>query len=149
MKDYLKEELTNEEKLIVFGIIWKVAKKYRKNHFSKRKINFRFIEDLDYAVEDTYDFCDYSPDFYREKLLPLSENQKCDIVMNLDALLREANCFWLIRTLTFNEKLVFFLFKLQKYNNREVSELLGTTEKTIYNRRNSVDIKLDIFKGGI
>lgn len=29
MKNYLKEKLSQEERLIILGIIWKVARKYK------------------------------------------------------------------------------------------------------------------------
>ena len=37
MKDYLKEKLTQEERLIILGLIWKVARKYKRKYFLEQK----------------------------------------------------------------------------------------------------------------
>ena len=37
MKDYLKEKLTQEERLIILGIIWKVARKYKGKYYNDQK----------------------------------------------------------------------------------------------------------------
>ena len=79
-------------------------------------------------------------------LNPLTDRQKCDIVLRLDSILRELCLFDLIRTLTFNEKLVFFLFYVENFKNGEISKLLGNTEKTILNRRKSIDTKIEKMK---
>ena len=84
---------------------------------------------------------------YETKGLPLTDEQKCDIVMEFDSLLRESCLFELIRTLTFNEKLVFFLFYLEDYKNMEVAALLNNSERTILNRRKSIDNKIKKMKG--
>ena len=67
--------------------------------------------------------------------------------MEFDSLLRESCLFELIRTLTFNEKLVFFLFYLEDYKNMEVAALLNNSERTILNRRKSIYNKIKKMKG--
>ena len=37
MKDYLKEELSQEERLIIIGIIWKVSRKFKMLYYEEKK----------------------------------------------------------------------------------------------------------------
>ena len=117
MKNYLKEKLSQEERLIILGIIWKVARKYKGKYYNDQKRYCEIIDNIDLSFEDTYTF--YKCNLHSEilSLTPLTDEQKCDIVMEFDSLLRESCLFELIRTLTFNEKLVFFLFYLKDYKN--------------------------------
>lgn len=147
MKDYLKEKLTQEERLIILGIIWKVAHKYKNRYYNEQKKYCEFIDNIDLAIEDTYTFYKYNLQSEIISLTPLTEEQKCNIVMKFDSLLRESCLFELIRTLTFNEKLVFFLYYLEDYKNMEVAVLLNNSERTILNRRKSIDIKIKRMKG--
>lgn len=147
MKDYLKEKLTQEERLIILGLIWKVARKYKRKYFLEQKRYCEIIDNIDLQVEDTYTFYTYNSQRDIVSLIPLTDEQKCDIVMEFDSLLRESCLFELIRTLTFNEKLVFFLFYLEEYKNMEVAALLNNAERTILNRRKSIDNKIKKMKG--
>lgn len=147
MKDYLKEKLTQEERLIILGLIWKVARKYKRKYFLEQKRYCEIIDNIDLQVEDTYTFYTYNSQRDIVSLTPLTDEQKCDIVMEFDSLLRESCLFELIRTLTFNEKLVFFLFYLEEYKNMEVAALLNNSERTILNRRKSIDNKIKKMKG--
>ena len=147
MKDYLKEKLTQEERLIILGLIWKVARKYKRKYFLEQKRYCEIIDNIDLQVEDTYTFYTYNSQRDIVSLTPLTDEQKCDIVMEFDSLLRESCLFELIRTLTFNEKLVFFLFYLEDYKNMEVAALLNNSERTILNRRKSIDNKIKKMKG--
>ena len=147
MKDYLKEKLTQEERLIILGLIWKVARKYKRKYFLEQKRYCEIIDNIDLQVEDTYTFYTYNSQRDIVSLTPLTDEQKCDIVMEFDSLLRESCLFELIRTLTFNEKLVFFLFYLEEYKNMEVAALLNNAERTILNRRKPIDNKIKKMKG--
>lgn len=147
MKDYLKEKLTQEERLIILGLIWKIARKYKRKYFLEQKRYCEIIDNIDLQVEDTYTFYTYNSQRDIVSLIPLTDEQKCDIVMEFDSLLRESCLFELIRTLTFNEKLVFFLFYLEEYKNMEVAALLNNAERTILNRRKSIDNKIRKMKG--
>lgn len=147
MKDYLKEELTQEERLIILGIIWKVARKYKRKYYIEQKRFCEIIDNIDLGKEDNYTFYKYNSQNRIVSLTPLTDEQKCNIVMEFDSLLRELCLFELIRTLTFNEKLVFFLFYLEEYKNMEVAALLNNAERTILNRRKSIDNKIKKMKG--
>ena len=149
MKDYLKENLSEEERLIIIGIIWKVSRKFKMTFYQNKKRYFKFVDEYDSPIEDVYNFYEYDVDKNNVEVCPLTEKQKCDIVMTMDALLREASLFNLIRTLTFNEKLVFFLHNIENYRNNEVSIMLEITEQTAINRRKSIDKKIKTMKGEI
>ena len=113
--------------------------KIQKEIFFRTERYCEIIDNIDLQVEDTYTFYTYNSQRDIVSLTPLTDEQKCDIVMEFDSLLRESCLFELIRTLTFNEKLVFFLFYLEEYKNMEVAALLNNAERTILNRRKSID----------
>lgn len=144
MKNYLKESLSKEEELILYGIMKNVRRLYKSRLYQKKQIIYELFDDLNVATEDTYTFYKASEDIV--SLNPLTDRQKCDIVLRLDSILRELCLFDLKRTLTFNEKLVFFLFYVENFKNGEISKLLGNTEKTILNRRKSIDTKIEKMK---
>lgn len=121
--------------------------KIQKEIFLEQKRYCEIIDNIDLQVEDTYTFYTYNSQRDIVSLTPLTDEQKCDIVMEFDSLLRESCLFELIRTLTFNEKLVFFLFYLEEYKNMEVAALLNNAERTILNRRKSIDNKIKKMKG--
>lgn len=146
MKDYLKEELTQDERLFVLGIIWKAAKKFKVQYYANKQTTYEIIENLDLYIEDTYQ---YNIPVKIESLNPLTEKEKCNIVIAMDYLLKESGLFELIRTLNFNEKLVFFLYIMEEYKMKEVSMLLGNPEKTIFNRRKSIENKIKKMKGEV
>ncbi len=145
MKDYLKEELSEEEKLILFSIIWRTARKYKRKCYIEKAENYEFIDNIDYLVEDEY--LSYNIKYQISPLNILEDEQKCKIVIQLDSLFKELSLFELIKILTFDEKLVFFLFYLEDFNNREVSKILQTTERTIFNKRKSIEKKINKMKG--
>lgn len=147
MKDYLKEELSEEEKLILFGIIWRAARKYKRKYYIEKTKNYEFIDNIDYIVEDEY--LSYNIKYQISPLNILEDEQKCKIVIQLDSLFKELSLFELIKILTFDEKLVFFLYCLEGFNNRDVSKILETTERTVFNKRKSIDKKISKMKGKI
>lgn len=147
MKNYLEEELSQEEKLTILGIIWKVSRLYKRRFYAEQKRYCSIIDNIDLPTEDVYTFYKSNSQNEMLSLTPITDKQKCNIVMELDSLLRELCLFKLMRTLTFNEKLVFFLFYLEDYKNIEVSIMLENTEKTILNRRKSIDNKIEKMRG--
>ncbi len=149
MKDYLKEELTQEERLIIIGVIWKISRKFKMLYYKERKRYCEFNDTVCIPVEDAYQFSANNVKIDMRLSCPLTDEQKCNIVMNFDSLLRELGLFEMIGTLTFNEKLVFFLFSIEDYKNFEVALLLKNTEKTIFNRRKSIEHKINDVKGRV
>lgn len=149
MKDYLKEKLSKNEELVLYGLIWNVSRLYESRHSGTKFRYYELIDNIDIPVEDTYTFYTHISQKPNMSLNPLNDEQKCDIVMNLDSLLRELYLFDLIGTLTFNEKLVFFLYYVEDYRNGEIARLLNATERTIFNRRKSIDEKIKRMKGDL
>lgn len=145
MKDYLREELSKEEKLILFSIVWRTARRYKRKYYIEKAENYEFIDNIDYLVEDEY--LSYNIKYQISPLNILEDEQKCKIVIQLDSLFKELSLFELIKILTFDEKLVFFLFYLEEFNNREVSKILQTTERTIFNKRKFIEKKINKMKG--
>ncbi len=78
----------------------------------------------------------------------LTEEEKTDIVNKLNKLMDDLGMFDLKRALTFNEKLVFFFTYMYKeqYLLKEVAIYLDTTERTIYNRRETLKTKIECIK---
>lgn len=149
MKDYLKEELSVNEQAEIISIIWRVARKYKLKLYNEQKRSIRIVEELDLAIEDLYEFNNFNYLEYKTILTPLVEDEKTAIVNQLNMLMDELSLFNLKRALTFNEKLVFFLFFVQKYRTTEVMELLAVDRKTIYNRRKSIEMKIQSRKDGL
>lgn len=146
MKDYLKEELSQEEKLILVGLIWNVSKKFRINLGKENERYCEFNEETDGIAEDTYEYKKIEF-IHKGDIRPISDEEKCNIVMYMDYLLREVCLFELIKTLTFDEKLVFFLFYIEELKIYEISNVLGFTERTVYNKRISINNKVKEMKG--
>lgn len=149
MKNYLKEELTQEERLIIIGVIWKISRKFKMLYYKERKRYCEFNDTVCIPIEDTYQFSTNNVKIDMGLSCPLTNEQKCNIVMNLDSMLRELGLFEMIGTLTVNEKLVFFLFFIEDYKNFEIALLLENTEKTIFNRRKSIEKKINIVKESV
>ena len=147
MKDYLKEPVSLEEKAEIISIIYRVARKHKLKIYNERKIKVALIEDLDLSFEDEYEFDNNQFQAHKDSLSPLSEEQKSDIVNRLNKLLDDLCLFDLKRTLTFNEKLVFFLFSVERYKQVEIMTLLSVSKKTVYNRQKSVEAKIKKMKG--
>lgn len=147
MKDYLKEDLSVEEKAEIISIIWRVARKYKYKRFKENENKMTLIEELDLTIEDTYNFNKIDYQVLRGVLRPFTEEQKTSVVRQLNMLMDELTLFDLKRTLTFNEKLVFFLINVENYKSTEVMKLLSVSRKTVYNRQKSIEKKIKGLKG--
>lgn len=148
MKDYLKEDLSVEERAELTSIIWRVAKKHKLKVYAQQKRTVGLIEDIDLPIEDNYNFDDFNFQSCSRSLNPLTEIEKTNIVNKLNMLMDELWLFDLKRTLTFSEKLVFFLLSVERYKIVEVIKLLSLSQKTIYNRRKSIESKINKMIGG-
>lgn len=149
MKNYLKEALSDEEKAELTSIIWRVAKKYKILLYKQQKRNVSIIDELDLIVEDDYNFDNPNIQDLKGKVAPLTESQKTDIVNKLNMLMDDLCLFELKRTLTFNEKLVFFLLLVERFRGVEVMKLLSISKMTVYNRRKSIENKINKVLGGL
>lgn len=149
MKNYLKEILSDEERAELISIIWRVAKKYKLKIYEQQKRKFSIIDDLDLQIEDTYNLDNLDIKSFNGPLKPLRESEKTDIVNKLNMLMGELKLYELKRTLTFNEKLVFFLISIERLKGVEVMKLLSVDKKTVYNRRKSIESKINKLIGGV
>lgn len=147
-KDYLKENLSDEEKAELTSIIWRVAKKHKLKLYEQQKKTVCMIEDIDLPIVDKYSFDDLDTQSCIRPLVPLTESEKTNIVNKLNMLMDELWLFDLKRALTFSEKLVFFLLSVERYKIVEVLKLLSLSQKTIYNRRKSIESKINKMIGG-
>lgn len=147
MKNYLKEDLSDEEKAELISIIWRVAKKHKLKQYEQKKKTISMIEDLDLHIEDNYNFETINIRSFCDPLKPLTELEKTNIVNKLNMLMDELLLFDLKRTLTFNEKLVFFLLSVERLKSIEVMKLLSIDRKTVYNRKKSIEDKINTMRG--
>lgn len=146
MKDYLKCTLTEDEKNEILGIIWMVHKNHKHLLYKKQKREVPLIEQLDGVYEDCYNIGKIFFKDYRDSLTPLTEQEKTEIVNKLNTVIDELCLFELKRTLTFNEKLVFFFVLMENYKKEQVALLLNVDRRTIYNRIKSTNAKLEVIK---
>lgn len=112
-KDYLKEKLSDYERTELISIIFRVAKKYKLKLYNKLKREMLVIDELDLRVEDTYNFDESLSRNYKDALCPLNDEEKDNIVKQLNILMKEVRLCNLKKTLTYNEKLVFFLIFIE------------------------------------
>lgn len=149
MKNYLKEALSDEEKAELISIIWRVAKKHKLKQYEQRKKTVSMIENLDLHIEDNYNFEIINIRSFCNPLTPLTELEKTNIVNKINMLMDELLLYDLKRTLTFNEKLVFFLLSVERLKSIEVMKLLDIDRKTVYNRKKSIESKISKIIGGL
>lgn len=148
MKDYLKENLSKDEESEIAGIIWMVVRNCRYKFFNQNENTLSLIDNLDITYNDIYSFENLKFEDYRDRLCPLTESEKTDIVNKLNTLMDDLALYELKRALTFNEKLVFFFSFMEKYKNKTVQLLLSVDRKTIYNRQQTIKAKIDFFREG-
>lgn len=155
MKNYLKEELSNDEKAYIYGIINKTALKYKRN-FYKIKNNETPLDDLPNATESilwTSNNDDILEKILETKILkdisslkPYTTYEKSKIVEILDNIASKSNLNNYLKPLTFGEKLVVFLLYLENYQVNEVSILLNISRMTIWKRDKSIKAKISNVK---
>lgn len=140
MKNYLNDDLSEEERTEIIGIIWMTVKNYKFKQYAKQRFETPLIEDLDLQYYDSYDFEKFN---FKDYYDPLTKDEKIDIINKLDSIIDKLFLFQLKRTLTFNEKLVFFFAFINKYTNTKISFLLSLDRKTIYNCKKSIKNKIE------
>lgn len=147
MKDYLKEDLSDAERSEIKGIVWMVVRKHKFNQNKKQILETSFNDDLNLYHNDSYSLENFIFKDYRDFSRPLTETEKTEIVNDLNKAMDEVALFELKRTMTFNEKLVFFFLFVEKYKAKKVMFLLDVDRKTVYNRKESIKNKIEIMKG--
>lgn len=155
-KNYLYEKLTEEEIKYLRGIIWKSARKCKRNNYYKDKFESEsiFSENIDerlLMVEDKYEFFNRVLESQTTKaeikLKPYTAEEQKNIVKLLDNIAYESGLEIYVKQLTFKEKLVVFLLYIKDYKVNEVASLLKISRKTINYRDNCIKAKFKIVKG--
>ena len=155
-KNYLFENLTEEEVKYIRGIIWKTARECRRNNYKRNKIESEsiFNENIDQRllmVEDEYNFLDRILVSKSAKaeigLRPYTVEEQRNIVKLLDNIAHESGLEVYIKQLTFKEKLVVFLLYIKDYKVSEISQLLNISRYSVNYRDNCIKAKFKIVKG--
>jgi len=143
-KNYLLEELSKDEKNYLKSAIKKAFLDFlkeikQKNKFSTYSIEDEYIKTQLPMIVDKY-FVDEEIELWDDnKKYSLEQKNFC--VEKLDEIALELGVKEILRTLTFNEKLVFFLLEVKRYYIYEIAYLLNVTPKTVYNRNQSAKRK--------
>lgn len=145
MKNYLIEELNEDEKNEIIGIIKVTARSFKYREYRKKynvKLN---LEDIEIPIYDSYLIDNYDFKNYEYEIEPISELDKTEIVNKLNKLMDNMELFEFKRALSFNEKLVFYFTYMYReiYLLKDVAVLLSMTERTIYNKRESIKKKIN------
>ena len=139
MKNYLKEDLSEDEESEVKGIIWMVVRNYNSKKNQKLGVEMTLDDEISLSCQDLYAFEELVFRDYRDYTRPLTESEKTEIVNKLNMIMDEVRLSDLKRTMTFSEKLVFFFLFVEKYKANQVMLLLDSSRKTIYNRKKSIE----------
>lgn len=149
MKDYLKCSLSQEEKDLITAIIWITAKDYRKRLYRSNRHQLVPIDDVEVSVEDEYDFLKFEIRGDFDFVKPITMVDKVRIVEYVDRILSELSLNKFKVALTFDEKLVLFLYSFQKNTEEKTGFLLSVTDRTVRNKLKSIDNKKrDFILGG-
>lgn len=154
MKNYLKENLSNDEKAYIYGIIRKSALKYTRELLRIKK-NEEFLDDSSEIKESL--FVEQNDELL-EKILETkilkdinslktyTVYEKEKIVEMLDNVASKSGLNEYLKPLTFGEKLVVFLLYLENYQVNEVAQLLGVSRMAIWKRDKSLKNKISRVK---
>jgi len=149
MKDYLTTPLSEDERKLILGIIWRTAYTFR-NRLNEKKTNEEIsLDDVTLYSEDKYYYGNSEGTILPGIVRPLAQEEKERIVEYVDNILIELWLEDLIVALTFEEKLVLFLCLFQKYTEDDASIFIGLSKRTIANRKTSIKSKKPQRLGGI
>lgn len=151
-KNYLCENLTEEEIKYIRGIIWKSARKcrrdnYKRNYMEGTSIDDENINEKVLMVEDRYNFLDRILVSENKELRPYTHAEQCNIVKAMDNIACESGLSAYMKQLTFKEKLVVFLLYERCYKVNEVAKLLNIDRTTVTYRDNCIKEKIRTMKG--
>ena len=150
-KNYLLESLSVDEDKYIKVSIKKAYLKFIRDNFKDLKMKEYSIEDVNIQdklpiIEEKY----FYENLYRVELWNLehkySKKQQDICVQKLNSMALQFGIEKYIRTLTYNEKLVFFLLNIQCLSMNKASFLIGVDWKTIKRRKESADKKIEEVK---
>ena len=148
-KNYLVEEMTQDEKNYLKSAIKKAFLDFSKYIRSKNRlitysIEDEYIQKLLPTVDDEYfiyDIKDIIGLVYSNIIFSVNQKEIC--VKQLEEIAVHLEIKYILRTLTFNEKLVFFLLEVLNCPVNKIANALSVTEKTVYNRNKSAKNKIE------
>lgn len=149
MKDYLKYSLSQEERDLITAIIWMTAKDYKKRLYKRKRQQLIPIDDVEVPVEDEYDFLKFETRGDFDFVNPITIIDKVRIVEYVDRILSELSLNKFKVALTFDEKLVLFLFSFKKYSQTHTAFLLDVNVRRIKYLNKTLKEKKKKFLGGI
>lgn len=124
-KDYLKEELSKEEKVYLKTLIVNVRNRYiRKNY---KFINNMFVEYSEMKITDSESLLDTILYKFERKLKSVSEFEK--IIYNNDKLYK------IVGALSEKEKTMLFYLYYEEKEIKEVSKIMNISLATAYRRK--------------
>lgn len=150
-KNYLVEELTEEEDKYIKVAIKKAYLKFIRNNFKELKAKKYSIDDVN--IQDKLPFIEEK--YFDVNLLEIeswniehkySSKQQDICVQKLDNLAMKFGLEKYIRTLTYNEKLVFFLLNIQCLSMNKTAFLISIDWETVKRRKKSAERKIEEVK---
>ncbi len=129
-KNYLVEELTNEEKVYLKRIVMTARNKYIQK-------NYNYINNTNIVMND---------ELFAEETVLDTVLQKCqdevDSAIEFEKTLSNPKLYNIVKALSLREKeVLFYLYKEQK-NIKEVSEIMHLDRKTVRKYRNIAQKKI-------
>ena len=150
-KNYLVEKLTEEEDKYIKVAIKKAYLKFIRNNLKELKAKKYSIDDVN--IQDKLPFIEEK--YFDVNLLEIeswnirhkySRKQQDICVQKLNSLAMQLDFEKYIRTLTYNEKLVFFLLNIQCLSMNKVAFLIGIDWETVKRRKKSAERKIEEVK---
>lgn len=147
-KNYLVEELSEDEEKYIKASIKKAYLKFIRNNFKELKAKKYSIDDVNIqdkipVIEEKY----FHENLYQIESWNLehkySKEQQDICVQKLNSLAVQFGLDKYIRTLTYNEKLVFFLLNIQCLSMNKASFLISVDWETVKRRKKSADRKIE------
>ncbi|MBO5005784.1 MAG: hypothetical protein J6D03_11365 [Clostridia bacterium] len=146
-KNYLVEELSEEEDKYIKVSIKKGYLKFIRNNFKELNVKKYLIDDVNIqdkipAIEESYFNVDLCQIDQWDLDYKYSKKQQDICVQKLNSLAIQSGLEKYIRTLTYNEKLVFFLLNIQCLSINKTSFLISVDWETVKRRKKSADRKI-------
>ena len=147
-KNYLVEELSEDEDKYMKVSIKKAYLKFIRNNFKELEVRKYSIDDVNIQdripmIEENYFTEDLSQIDSWNLEYKYSKEQQDICVQKLNSLAMQFGLEKYIRTLTYNEKLVFFLLNIQCLSMNKTSFLISVDWETVKRRKKSADRKIE------
>ncbi len=147
-KNYLVEELSEDEDKYMKVSIKKAYLKFIRDNFKELKAKKYSIDDVNIQdripmIEENYFNEDLSQIDSWNLEYKYSKEQQDICVQKLNSLAMQFGLEKYIRTLTYNEKLVFFLLNIQCLSMNKTSFLISVDWETVKRRKKAADRKIE------